>query len=232
MRRLLHMGLVLGAAGMALVFGASEARAACTSFTVSAVPNPTQEGGDTTVSVSRIGSEPASIDIDGISGTATSGSDFERVNRTIEFDNQTSVSFKVKIFEDGKAEPQEQFRLHLSNVEGCSNSSYDIGEDEIVRIVASLGSTPSPTSNATPSPTKTPSSTSQASSTTSPSASPTVSPSATPSATETPIPLVTVSPEADDDEGTSALAIAGILIASLAVLAAIALVLYVRRARL
>ena len=233
MRKLINVGLILGAAGAALFLGATPANALCQSFTVSAVPNPVQEGGETTVTVSRIGTGPVSIDVDGISGTAQSGSDFEPVNRTISFTNETSQSFKVGIIDDNNQEPQEQFRLRLSNAQGCEDDSFDIGPDEIVRIVASdAGSTPSPTTGPTAAPTSRPSSTSTPDATTSPSPSPTVSPSPTPSASPTFTPFPTATPDADDDDGTSTLAIAGILVAAAAVVAGIALLLWVRRTRL
>ncbi len=234
MRKLINVGLILGAAGAALFLGATPANALCQSFTVSAVPEPVQEGGETTVTVSRIGTGPASIDVDGISGTAQSGSDFEPVNRTIMFTNETSQSFKVEIIDDNNREPQEQFRLHLSNVKGCAaDDNFDIGADEIVRIVASdAQSSPSPTTGPTAAPTSRPSSTSSPDATTSPSPSPTVSASPTPSASPSFTPFPTATPETDDDDGTSALAIAGILVAAAAVVAGIALLLWVRRTRL
>ncbi len=236
MRKLIHAGLILGVTGTALFLGATPAGAVCQSFTITAAPEPVQEGGATTVTVSRIGTGPASIDVDGLSGTAKSGSDFEPVNRTISFTNETSESFKVKIINDSSNEPQEQFRLHLSkeSVTGCTaDDDFTVGADEIVRIFASdTETTPSPTT--TPAATSTPSrsSTSTPDATTSPSPSPSLSPSPSPSASPTFTPFATATPGEDDDDGTSALAITGILVAALALLAGIALLLYARRTRL
>jgi hypothetical protein len=237
MRKLINVGLILGAAGTALFVGATGAAGGsttCQSFTVSAVPNPVQEGGSTTVSVSRIGTGSTSIDVDSINGTATAGSDFERVDRTIRFTTQTSQSFKVAIRADDDAEGNEQFRLHLSNVQGCGNQRFNIGPDEIVRIVdGQVQGSPPPTTRPTSAPTSRPSSTSTPETTTlETSPTPTVSPSPTPSPSPTLTPFPTATPEEDDDDGTPALAIAGILVAATAVLAAIALLLYVRRTRL
>jgi hypothetical protein len=236
MRKLINVGLILGIAGATLILGANGALAECESFTITAVPNPVQEGGETTATVSRsTNADKVSIDVDGISSTAQSGTDFEPVDRTVMFEENgvTSVSFKVKIVKDNNKEPAEQFRLRLSNVKGCPpGDSFDTGADEIVRIVASTGSTPSPTTS--PAATSTPgaSSTTTPDATTSPSPSPTVSPSPTPSAGPTFTPFPTATPDGDDDEGTSALAIAGILVAAAAVVAGIALLLWVRRAQL
>ncbi|MEX0874870.1 MAG: Calx-beta domain-containing protein [Actinomycetota bacterium] len=237
MRKVVHGLLVLGIAGGALVFGAGQASAeACPTFTVSVSPPIVQEGGEASVTVSRRGVGFNSVDLNTVSVSATAGIDFESLDLTVHFGSETSRAFGVEIFDDDDKEGEERFKLHLSNPQGCEPGDNDLGGDKSVKIVASdqsSGGTPSPTSS--PSPTPAPTATATASASPSPSPSPSVSPSPSPTPTLSPTPLATsiaASVDQDDDDGLGGLAIAGIVVAALALLAGTGLLLRIRQDRL
>jgi hypothetical protein len=237
MRKVVHGLLVLGIAGGALAFGAGQASAEdCPTFTLSVTPI-VQEGGEATVTVSRRGTGSNSVDLNTVSVSATSGSDFKPLDLTVHFGTQTSRAFGVEIIDDDDKEGEERFKVHLSNPQACTSDGDELGGDKSVTIVASDQSspgTPAPTSSPSPSPA--PTATASSSASPSPSPSPSVSPSPSPSATPTlsPTPLATSSPTSDDDDddGLGGLAIAGIVVAAVALLAGTGLLLRIRQDRL
>ena len=189
---------LLGAA--LLVASAPPAVAACHRFTIEASPTRVSEGATVKVTVTRDAAvAPSSIDVETIDDTATAGQDFTKVDRTIAFTgNDVEETFDIPITNDSAAEPDETFKLHLSNPAGCPpNTNFDVGDDVDVTIAAS--DTPGATAVA---PTQAAPAT-------------TARPPVTPAPTSTSVPDVIVEDTNDDDDGVSDGAIIAAIVVAL-----------------
>ena len=136
------------------VVSSNPALAACHRFTVEATPQRVSEGANVRVTVTRDAAvAPSSIDVETIDDTATANQDFAGVERTVAFTgDDTKETFDIAITNDSAAEPEERFKLHLSNPDGCPpNTNYDVGDDAEVTIAASdaPGATGAPAAPAT-----------------------------------------------------------------------------------
>lgn len=101
--------------GALWVAGADPARASCHAFSVSASPATVTEGGSVTVTVSRDGAAaPSAVRVSTSNGSATAGSDYQGVDRTVSFSSGTSQSFSISTFSDTAAEAGETFSIRLS----------------------------------------------------------------------------------------------------------------------
>jgi hypothetical protein len=213
--------------GFLFVIGAPPAFAACHAFTVKAAPGTANEGQTVTVTVTRDAAvNPSSVDVSSIDGTAKSGQDFPAVKRKVEFTAETSQSFTFVISDDTSPEPEESFKLHLSNAGGCAiNPNFDYGEDATVTIAANDTSNTTapatPTTRAAAEPTTTASRTTPSSvaSTTAPDETTSTSKAAVPADSSTTLRTedVAAADTDDDDSGST-----GALIAALVLFAAAA----------
>src|SRR5690349_16768498 len=108
-------------AGTVAVIGAPRADAACHAFTIKVSPASVTEGAAVKVTVERDGAvNPSSIHVSSIDETATAGSDYTAVDKTVSMTNETSQSFNVATLKDQTIEQAETFRLHMSNPGGCA----------------------------------------------------------------------------------------------------------------
>jgi hypothetical protein len=146
--------------------------AACHAFTIAASPASVPEGGTVTVTVARDGAiGQSNVDVSSVNETAQAGSDFSVVQRTVRFSTETRQTFTVPVTNDADAEPEETFRLHLSNPGGCDiNPNFSLGPDAQVRIEAN-DTAPPPPSTAPPTTAEGPSSTAPRPTSTTPAAS-------------------------------------------------------------
>lgn len=158
---------LLGRLMVALVFvpgviltTAHSGLAACHAFTVSINPATVAEGGSVAVTVARdaeVG--PSSVQVTSVDETATSGADYDKVDRRIEFSTERQQTFSVDTRDDSSQEGTETFLLRVSNGAGCINPNFRYGPDARVTIQASDSaptggsSGPSKTSPAKSSPT-------------------------------------------------------------------------------
>ncbi len=112
------------------------ATASCHSFTVAVSPETVREGETVTVTVTRDGAEqPSSVIVRTISGSASSPSDFERLDETVRFDDDTSREIKLAVTDDGVAEGEETFGIGLSDPSGCvPDTDYALSADATVTI--------------------------------------------------------------------------------------------------
>jgi Calx-beta domain-containing protein len=212
--------LVIASALAAGVLASGPVSAACHHFTVTASPATVTEGGKVTVTVSRdAGLAASQIDVSTIDETAKAGRDYTAVKRTVSFTSETEQKFSLSTTNDSTDEPNETFRLHLSNPGGCSiNTDFQIDPDARVTIRDNdAAPRPSPT---TPAPRPT--------ATTTTVSSPTAPTSPVPTLTESPSPLLSPSPTesplaaapSSDGGGLSGGAIAGIVIGAAALVGA------------
>lgn len=144
-----------------VVLPAGEASAACHAFSVTVNPDTVTEGGEVTVTVSRDGDvAPSNVDVSTIDETARAGQDYTAMSRTVNFASGTSQSFPLATTDNGASEPNETFRVHLSNPGGCSvNTNFQLGPDVQVTIRDNDAASPSPrpqTTAASPRPRTTP----------------------------------------------------------------------------
>lgn len=125
---LLAMSFVLLANGRAL--------ATCHSFTVSVSPESVVEGASVTVSVARnAGVNPSSVQVTSADETATSGADYDKVDRRIEFTTDTRQTFALATQDDSSPEGNETFLLRVGNGSGCPVSpEFQYGQAARVTI--------------------------------------------------------------------------------------------------
>jgi hypothetical protein len=236
MRRFACLAVAVLAGGFLTVIGAPPASAACHAFTVKAAPETANEGQTVTVTVTRDAAvNPSSVDVSSIDGTAKGGQDFPVVKRTIEFTAETSQTFTIVITDDADTEPDESFKLHLSNGAGCAiNPDFHYGTDATVGIAANDAPNTTVPASPTSRPPASPTTTSRATpTTTAPGITApeqtTSSSASTPAASTTTLRTEDVAAASDDDDDSSS---AGGVIAALVVLAAAAAVgvyLFLRR---
>lgn len=203
------LAVVASLAG-AIALSERPALAACHSFTVQVEPPALREGDRVTVTVRRDAAiAPSQIDVSTADATATAGEDYEGVDRTVAFTDETQLTFEISTTDDDVDEPAETFRVRLSNPRGCSvNPSFVVGPPARVTLRDD---------DAAPPPTVTPSPTTEAGDET---------------ATPTPLPSPTFTERAageEDGGGLSAAALAGILAAALAIALVVAGLLWRRR---
>jgi len=207
--------------GVVTVIGAPPAHAACHAFTVKASPETANEGQTVTVTVTRDAAvNPSSVDVTSVDGTAKGGQDFPAVKRTIEFTAETSQTFTIVITDDPDAEPEESFKLHLSNGGGCAiNDNFTYGPDAAIAVAASdtsnttVGAAPSTTAAARTT------STTAASDTTAPEQTTSSSTAAVPDESSTTLRTEDVAAAGSDDDDSSS---AGIIVALVLLAAAAA----------
>ena len=216
MRKLLHVVLVVGAVGTAVLFSGGSATAVCHAVSLSAQNNPVDEGEIVTIRVQRDGiAGTTSFRIKTVNGSATAGQDYPSFNEKLTWTTASGTqakNYELRIADDSAREGEETFRVELSEPGGSDNCTPLTFQNNnmTIRIKASdQSATPAPTA----APTAAPPAPATPSATTTPSASPTASPS--PSPTPTPLatftPFPTATPTGDDD-GLSGLDIAGIAI--------------------
>ncbi len=121
----------------ALVEWAEPASASCHQFTVAVSPESVTEGRTVTVTVTRDGAEaPSSVTVRTIAGSASAPGDFEPLDETVNFKDDTSRELKVAVADDGVAEGEETFRVGLSDPSGCvADTDYALSADASVTIV-------------------------------------------------------------------------------------------------
>ena len=227
------------AVGTAIVVGATiawqqPAFAACHRFDVTVSPTQVAEGGTVTVTVERDGAVgPSNVDVSSVNETAQAGSDFQPVQRRVTFTSETQQTFTVPVTNDATAEPDETFRLHLSNPGGCSiNPNFSLGPDAQVTIRANDAPPPTtaPPSTAPPTTPVTPTTTREATTTTTTAAgeetttaTSTTTASSTTTTTTEPSTTTTESDEvalaASEDDGDGGGSSVGMIAAVVAVLA-------------
>ena len=208
--------------GVVTVIGAPPAHAACHAFTVKASPETANEGQTVTVTVTRDAAvNPSSVDVTSVDGTAKGGQDFPAVKRTIEFTAETSQTFTIVITDDPDPEPEESFKLHLSNGGGCAiNDNFTYGPDAAIAVAASdtsnttVGAAPSTTTAAART-----TSTTVASDTTAPEQTTSSSTAAVPDESSTTLRTEDVAAAGSDDDDSSS---AGIIVALVLLAAAAA----------
>lgn len=129
-RRIVVAGtwVVLVVGSVALAPGA---RAACHAFEAEVTPaNPT-EGATVEVTVTRDAPvNPSSVRVRTVDGTASAGDDYEPVDRRIEFTAEVEQTFTIRTMQDPADEPEETFRIELSQGAGCQvnpNFAYQSG---------------------------------------------------------------------------------------------------------
>jgi cell division septation protein DedD len=216
MRRLLLL-LALTAGGVLL--GASPAFAPCHVVSFVGDPYGVQEhAGKVTVTITNNGGQQTdswTADYATIDDSAKAGRDYKRTTGTITLPHGTSEgSFSVPIINDSVHEATEDFRIKVSNANGCTGFQYEYPDNATViiqdddAVLPKLKPTPTPTPTPTkssPKPTPKPTK----------SASPSPSPS---TASPTPSPTTSaIAAAADDGGGLSGGALAGIVVGTLAV---------------
>lgn len=219
-----------------LFFAGGPALAGCHNWTVEVSPARVTEGGKVTVTVSRDDNfSPSQIDVSTVDETAKAGRDYTALRRTVSFTSETQQTFSVPTTNDTSDEPDETFRVHLSNPGGCAvNMQYIVGPDARVTIrdndAAPPPPPPPPPPPATATETEEPAE--------SPTSSPEESPSPPASPTESPLPpsplapsptALAEAPAAEDGGGLSGGAIGGIIAGVVVVLGAGAAFLARRR---
>lgn len=155
-----RIGKIAVAAGVvvgATIMWQQPAFAACHAFEIAVRPATVGEGGTVTVTVTRdAGINPSSIQVSSVNESAQAGSDYPTVQRTISFASETQQTFTIAITDDTAAEPDEAFRLHLSNPGGCPvNTNFSLGPDARVTISAN-DAPPPPTAPPSTAPPTTP----------------------------------------------------------------------------
>lgn len=184
--------------GAALVFGAPSARAACHAFTVSVNPVTVAETGKTTITVTRDGSvADSSVRVSTRNETAVAPGDYNTLDERVNFTgSEKSKTFDVAMVNDAADEPNETFKVRVSDGAGCApNPSYSYSPDATVTITDDDPAPPPP-----PTPTPVPP-------TPSPTPSPTPTPTPTPSPTPTPTPTPTATLFAlEEEDGGSGVA--------------------------
>lgn len=226
--RLLVLAVGISAA---LLLASVPAGAACHHFTVTARPATVTEGGKVTVTVSRDASfAPSNVDVSTVDGTARAGRDYTAFKRTVSFGSETEQTFSLSTTNDTVDEPNETFRLHLSNPGGCPvNTDFELDPDARVTI-RDNDAAPKPQQTASavaPRATQTTATASPSPRVASPSPPSEIeSPSPSPNSTEAP---PVAAPEGGDGGGLSGGAIAGIVIGAAALIGAITAALLRRR---
>lgn len=192
-RSLVAAGVLAGTVALP----ARPALAACHSFTVAVDPATIGEGGAVTLTVRRDAAvAPSQVDVSTVDESARAAEDYERLERTISFTDETEQTLTLSTTDDDADEAIETFLVRLSNPGGCAvNPNFVLGPDARVRIRDNeVTMSPSPS----PEPTDAP--------------SPSPEPSPSPTATER--------ASADDTGGgLSAVALAGIVGATLVIVA-------------
>jgi hypothetical protein len=212
-------------AGGMLVVGASPSEAACHAFTIKVSPASVTEGAAVKVTVSRDGAvNPSSIHVSSVDETATAGSDYSAVDKTVSFTNDTEQSFNVATTNDAAVEPSETFRLHMSNPGGCAvNPNFSVGPDAKVTIADNDQIAPAPTTTAKP--IANPTTTKPGQTTTSAVTTTTPPPTTTEETTTTSTATIAI----DEDDDSSPAAAIALGIGAVAALGAIGYLLYRRR---
>ncbi len=199
-------GLFVLVLGIAAVWAAPRADAACHSFTVK-TDSPVTEGEKVKVTISRDNNlDESSVQVQTGNKTAIAGADYKSTITRVEFTNEMSRTIEIATVEDNVGETNETFEVKLNSARGCrtQNTDYEYGPPASVTIKDDDGAaipTPKPTAE----PTAEPTSTSEATATPEDTASP--SPSGTPTAEPTESPeasaIALPTPPADDDDGLS-----------------------------
>lgn len=114
------------------------------SFSVSASPESVAEGGTVAVTVRRGGpSNPSSIDVETTDESANAPNDYDPITKqTVHFTSASSKEFSIAVKEDAVAEPQESFRIELSNPQCGDLTVFSVGPDAVVRIQRSDAAAP------------------------------------------------------------------------------------------
>lgn len=222
MKTLTAVVLTLVLAGL-LVAGTSDpSSAACHAFTVEVSPTTAPEGSTVTVTVRRDGAfSPSGVDVSTADGSAKVGQDYTEFKRRVEFTNETQQTFNaaISIKDDTTYDPDETFKLVLSNAGGCAippnHPPFSYGQ----AIVTIKDNDPAPATQPPPGGT-------------SPKASPTATGQASPTPTAdgspgSPVPLEGASPEetpttakeaqpTDEDDGSPT----GLIVAAIGILVA------------
>jgi hypothetical protein len=134
-RRVVLLGVL--AIGIVMV-APSSAFATCHAFTVEVSPASVREGGRVSVTVERDGGVgSSSVLVSSVDETAKAGSDYDRVNRRVEFTpTETQESVSVQTSDDNDKESSETFRLKLSEGRGCPiNPAFSYGGDATITIL-------------------------------------------------------------------------------------------------
>jgi cobalamin biosynthesis Mg chelatase CobN len=205
-----------------IVLPGSRALAGCHSFAIQVSPATVAEGATVTVTVTRDNAvNPSSVNVSSVDETATAGSDYPEVRRTISFTTETSQQFTLAITDDPTSEGAETFRLQLSAGGGCQvNPNFQYGSPARVTIAASdaapqtSAAQPTVTATVTATPRPSPRATTTAAATPTPSPSP--APAATVLATATSSPEALAQEEEDAGGGFPVGAIIAIVAVALA----------------
>lgn len=109
--------------------------ATCHSFKVTVSPETVAEGSSVTVTIERnAGLSPSSVQVISVEENATSGADYEKVDRRIDFTTETREAFAVATKDDSVPEATESFLLRASNASGCPIKPEDFRYGNAVRV--------------------------------------------------------------------------------------------------
>jgi hypothetical protein len=114
---------------------AQGAIATCHSFKISVSPEAITEGSNVSVAVERNAAlSPSSVQVISIEENATSGVDFDRVDRRVEFTTETRETFTVTTKDDSSSEITESFVLKAGNASGCEIKQEDFRYGTVARV--------------------------------------------------------------------------------------------------
>jgi hypothetical protein len=203
MRRAAAVLVLMVASGSLVFVSAPDATAACHAFTVSVTPKSVKEGGTVTVIVGRDAAVgPSDVHVRTVDGTAKAGSDYTELHQQVEFTSETMKTYPVPTKQDTAQEPNETFKLKLSDPGGCApNPNYTLGPDATVTILDD--DAPAPTAKPKPTPKPAAAITAAPVVTAAPTPSPSSSPSPTPSVSPSPLPTAVVPISTPDTTSSS-----------------------------
>lgn len=162
----IRMLVAAGVAAGTVALSGGTAVAACHAFTVEVDPVTVREGGTVTITVRRDAAiAPSQVDVSTVDEDAIAGEDYERLEQTVSFTDETEQTLTLSTTDDDADEGVETFLVRLSNPGGCAvNPNFVLGPDARVSIRgADAAPSPSPEPTEEPSPEPSPSPTDRAS---------------------------------------------------------------------
>jgi hypothetical protein len=163
-RMLVAAGIAVGTIALA----GGPAVAACHAFSLEVDPATVREGGTVTITVRRDAAvAPSQVDVSTVDEDAIAGEDYERLDQTVSFTDETEQTLTISTTDDDTDEGVETFLVRLSNPGGCAvNPNFVLGPDARVQIRgadAAPSPSPEPTEEPSPSPEPSPTPTERAS---------------------------------------------------------------------
>lgn len=146
LRRFKELLLLVATASLTALPWISAAQGGACSFSVSASPENAPEGETITVTVRRTGASTASsVDVESVDGSAKAPEDYDPIpKQTIRFTSESSKTLPVLIKDDAASEPEENFRVRISDPDCGELTVFSIGPPSVVRIQASDPVNPDP----------------------------------------------------------------------------------------